>query len=226
MSKPMVAVPRRRPPPPGPPARAALPVTRPFKLPGRWGRRVTVTVTGGTPGSLAVPDGDSRLPVTTAVTQHGNDSLSQLGLTHDSATWNSVAARRRARRPHSEADSAIISGILYTWFMAVYTGTYRYIPPCTHSRRRYVLTWVWRNSVYTGTYRYQCTEMRQMTKKYVPVRTFAVNGGIWRYMAVHAEFYHGIWQYMAHGTTFQVAVYHSVTLPHTGNFISLCFNNC
>ena len=29
-------------------------------------------------------------------------------------------------------------------------------------------------------------------RKYVLLRTFAVYGGTWRYMAVHAEFYHGL----------------------------------
>lgn len=56
------------------------------------------------------------------------------------------------------------SGILYTWLMAVHTGMYRYVPPCTlSSTDRYVLLVNFRMPVHTSIYWY-------VQKWYVRVR--------------------------------------------------------
>ena len=91
------------------------------------------------------------------------------------------------------------SGILYTWFMAVHTGTYRYVPVCTLPM--YVPVRTFCEFSHDGTYRYIPVQTKY--QKYVRVRTstyfalsITVHGSIWQYMAVHANIYHGLWQYM------------------------------
>ena len=80
------------------------------------------------------------------------------------------------------------SGILYTWFMSVRTGTYRYVPTCTMLSYVPVRT-TWKMS-HDGTGRYIL--VRTGTGKWQEVRTRtystaykAVQGSTERYRAVH-----------------------------------------
>ena len=79
------------------------------------------------------------------------------------------------------------SGILYTWFMSVRTGTYRYVPTCTMLSYVPVRT-TWKMS-HDGTGRY--IPVRTGTGKWQEVRTRtystaykAVQGSTERYMSV------------------------------------------
>ncbi len=104
------------------------------------------------------------------------------------AHWDMHTATHGYSEQCATARAPPASGILYTWYMSVRTGTYRHVPTCTMLSYVPVRT-IWKMS-HDGTGRY--IPVRTSTGKCPKVRTRtyltaykAVQGSTERYRAVH-----------------------------------------